>query len=228
MTVAYKALVNMTDSFGSVGVWDALLFNELRKRGIVIPPKRDNTKERKIEGAFVKDPQNGMHDWVMSFDLNSLYPHIIMQYNMSPETVIDGRCDGVNVNALLDENKFDIPKDYCMTATGQYFDKTKKGIVPEIIESLYAERSATKKLMLDAEQRAQKDKSYELEREIVTLNNQQMAVKILMNSLYGALSNEYFRYYDIRVAESITVTGQLTILWAQKTINQYLLSLIHI
>ena len=222
MTVAYKALVNMTDSFGSVGVWDALLFNELRKRGIVIPPKRDNTKERKIEGAFVKDPQNGMHDWVMSFDLNSLYPHIIMQYNMSPETVIDGRCDGVNVNALLDENKFDIPKDYCMTATGQYFDKTKKGIVPEIIESLYAERSATKKLMLDAEQRAQKDKSYELEREIVTLNNQQMAVKILMNSLYGALSNEYFRYYDIRVAESITVTGQLTILWAQKTINQYL------
>jgi len=222
MTVAYKALVNMTDSFGSVGVWDALLFNELRKRGIVIPPKRDNTKERKIEGAFVKDPQNGMHDWVMSFDLNSLYPHIIMQYNMSPETVVDGRCDGVNVNALLEETPFDIPSEYCMTATGQYFDKTRKGIVPEIIESLYAERSATKKQMLEAEQRAEKEKSYEIEREIVTLNNQQMSVKILMNSLYGALSNEYFRYYDIRVAESITVTGQLTILWAQQTINRYL------
>ena len=222
MTIAYKALVNMTDSFGSVGVWDALLYNELRKRNIVVPPKVNNTKERKIEGAFVKDPQNGMHDWVMSFDLNSLYPHIIMQYNMSPETVIDDRYSGVNVDTLLSETDIDIPKDYCMSATGQYFDKTKKGIVPEIIEGLYAERSALKKEMLDAEQRSQDDKSYETERKIVTLNNQQMAIKILMNSLYGALSNEFFRYYDIRVAESITVSGQLTILWAQKTINQYL------
>jgi len=222
MTIAYKALVNMTDSFGSVGVWDALLFNELRGRGIVVPPKVNNTKERKIEGAFVKDPQNGMHDWVMSFDLNSLYPHIIMQYNMSPETVINDRYSGVNVDSLLDEIDIEVPKDYCMSATGQYFDKTKKGIVPEIIEGLYAERSALKREMLDAEQRSQQDKSYETEKEIVTLNNQQMAIKILMNSLYGALSNEYFRYYDIRVAESITVSGQLTILWAQKTINQYL------
>lgn len=222
MTVAYKALVNMTDSFGSVGVWDALLYNELRRRNIVVPPKQDNTKERKIEGAFVKDPQNGMHDWVMSFDLNSLYPHIIMQYNMSPETVVNERCDGINIKSLLEETELNIPSNYCMAATGQYFDNTKKGIVPEIIESLYAERSATKKKMLEAEQKAQKDNSYEIEREIITLNNQQMAVKILMNSLYGALSNQYFRYYDIRVAESITVTGQLTILWAQKTINNYL------
>ena len=221
MTVAYKALVNMTDSFGSVGVWDALLFNELRSRGIVVPPKIANTKERKIEGAFVKDPQNGMHDWVMSFDLNSLYPHIIMQYNMSPETVINGRYDGVNVSSLLDEIPIDVPEDYCMSATGQYFDKTKKGIVPEIIEGLYAERSALKREMLDAEQKSQQDKSYETEKQIITLNNQQMAIKILMNSLYGALSNEYFRYYDIRVAESITVSGQLTILWAQKVINDY-------
>ena len=163
-----------------------------------------------------------MHDWVMSFDLNSLYPHIIMQYNMSPETVIDDRYSGVNVDALLSETDINVPENYCMSATGQYFDKTKKGIVPEIIEGLYAERSTLKKEMLDAEQRSQDDKSYETERKIITLNNQQMAIKILMNSLYGALSNEFFRYYDIRVAESITVSGQLTILWAQKTINQYL------
>ena len=222
MTIAYKAFVNMTDSFGSVGVWDALLFNELRRRGIVVPPKSDNKKERQIQGAFVKDPYNGMHDWVMSFDLNSLYPHIIMQYNMSPETVINDRHDDIRVDTLLDEVDIDIPADYSMSATGQYFDKTKKGIVPEIIDGLYKERSEIKKQMLDAEQKSQKDKSYEIEKQIVTFNNQQMAIKILMNSLYGALSNEYFRYYDMRVAESITVTGQLTILWAQKTINQYL------
>ena len=222
MTIAYKAFVNMTDSFGSVGVWDALLFNELRKRGIVVPPKSKNVKERQIQGAFVKDPQNGMHDWVMSFDLNSLYPHIIMQYNMSPETVVDDRHDNIRVESLLYQMNLNIPDEYSMSATGQYFDKTKKGIVPQVIENLYGERSEIKKRMLDAEQRSQQDKSYETEKEIVTLNNQQMAIKILMNSLYGALSNEFFRYYDMRIAESITVTGQLTILWAQKTINDFL------
>ena len=223
MTVAYKGLVNYADAFGSVGVWDALLYNELRKRGIVVPPKRNITKERKIEGAYVKDPQNGAHEWVMSFDLNSLYPHIIMQYNMSPETVVDDMQYEANVDDLLKRTEYRIPKKFCMTGTGQYFDKTKKGIVPEIIQGLYDERTVFKRKMLAAQQKAQDEgDSYEIEREIVTLNNQQMAVKILMNSLYGALSNEYFRYYDMRVAESITVSGQLTIRWAEDTINKYM------
>jgi DNA polymerase elongation subunit (family B) len=152
MTVAYKALVNMVDAFGSVGVWDALLYNELRKRGIVVPPKKNNTKERQIEGAYVKPPQNGMHDWVVSFDLNSLYPHIIMQYNMSPETIINDKIYEVTVDKLLDRQQYDIPADYCMTATGQFFDKKKKGIVPEVISNLYDERSTYKKEMLAASQ----------------------------------------------------------------------------
>jgi len=223
MTVSYKALVNMTDAFGSVGVWDALLFNELRRRDIVVPPKRNIEKERKIEGAYVKDPQVGAHEWVMSFDLNSLYPHIIMQYNMSPETVVNDKEYEANVNDLLKRTKYKIPKGLCMAGTGQYFSKAKRGIVPEIIEGLYGERTVFKKKMLAAQQRAQDEgNSYEIEREIVTLNNQQMAVKILMNSLYGALSNEFFRYYDMRVAEAITVSGQLTIRWAENTINEYM------
>ena len=223
MTVAYKGLVNYADSFGSVGVWDAILFNELRKRNIVVPPKQSREKERKIEGAYVKDPQNGSHEWVVSFDLNSLYPHIIMQYNMSPETIINDKCFEANVDDLLKKIEYKIPDGACMTGTGQYFNKRKKGIVPEIIQNLYDERSVFKKQMLQAEQKkADGDKSYKVEREIVTLNNQQMAVKILMNSLYGALSNEHFRYYDMRVAESITVSGQLTIRWAENTINKYM------
>ena len=227
MTIAYKALVNMSDAFGSVGVWDALLYNELKKRKIVVPPKINQTKERQIEGAYVKIPQNGMHDWIVSFDLNSLYPHIIMQYNMSPETIVDDRCYGVNVDDLLDETKYDKSDEYCMSATGQYFHKSKRGIVPEMVDNLYAERSAVKKEMLKTEQKVQdKGSSYELDKKIVTLNNQQMAIKILMNSLYGALSNEFFRYYDMRIAESITVTGQLTIRWAENTINKYMRKLL--
>ena len=236
MTIAYKGKVNYADAFGSVAVWDALIFNELRNRGIICPPKRDNTKERKIEGAYVKDPQVGMHDWVMSFDLNSLYPHIIMQYNMSPETVLDHshsfdllRRDNTNgsyqssVDYLLDHNHIDVKPEHSMAGTGQFFNRTKRGLFPELVDNLYNERKQYKKQMLDVEQKIQDfGSSYELEREVTTLDNKQMAIKILMNSLYGAMSNEYFRYYDIRIAEGITISGQLTIRWAEKHLNQYM------
>ena len=236
MTIAYKGKVNYADAFGSVAVWDALIFNELRSRGIICPPKRDNTKERKIEGAYVKDPKVGMHDWVMSFDLNSLYPHIIMQYNMSPETIVDKvhsfdllRRDNTNgsygssVDYLLDHNKLEISPEHCMAGTGQFFNVTKRGLFPELVDNLYNERKQYKKEMLQVEQQIQdQGSSYELERKVTTLDNQQMAIKILMNSLYGAMSNEYFRYYDIRIAEGITISGQLTIRWAEKHLNQYM------
>lgn len=228
MTVAYKAKVNMVEAMGSVGVWDALIFNEFKRRGIVVPPKREIKKLRQIEGAYVKDPQNGMHNWVVSFDLNSLYPHIIMQYNMSPETIINGNADEVTVDKLLANEQFPIPDDACMSATGQYFSTKVKGLMPTMVEQLYQERTVFKKKMLDAKQKLEhvdkKDKKavQAIEREINIFENQQMAVKILMNSLYGAMSNEFFRYYDIRIAESITVSGQLTIRWAERTINNWL------
>jgi len=115
-----------------------------------------------------------------------------------------------------------------MTARGNLFDKNKKGLIPTIVESYYNERSVVKKKMLAAEQKLVKtDKSdkhavYQLEKEIATYGNQQMAIKILMNSLYGATSNEYFRYFDQRIAESITMSGQLTIRWAEQKINAYM------
>ena len=236
MTIAYKGKVNYADAFGSVGVWDALIFNELRNRGIICPPKRDNTKERKIEGAYVKDPQVGMHDWVVSFDLNSLYPHIIMQYNMSPETIVNEvqsfdlmKRDNTNgsyqssLEYLLDENKIDVRPELSMAGTGQFFNRVERGLFPQLVDKLYNERKEYKKQMLGVEQRIQDEgSSYELEREVTTLDNKQMAIKILMNSLYGAMSNEYFRYYDIRIAEGITISGQLTIRWAEKHLNKYM------
>jgi len=236
MTIAYKGKVNYADAFGSVAVWDALIFNDLRSRGIICPPKKEQTKERKIEGAYVKDPQVGIHDWVMSFDLNSLYPHIIMQYNMSPETVVNKihsfdllKRDNTNgsytssVDYLLDRNAVDISPEHSMAGTGQFFDRTQKGMFPELVSNLYDERKGYKNQMLAVEQRIQDEgSSYDLEREVTTLDNKQMAIKILMNSLYGAMSNEYFRYYDIRIAEGITVSGQLTIRWAEKHLNQYM------
>ena len=74
--------------------------------------------------------------------------------------------------------------------------------------------------MLKVEQAYQKQKSFELEKEINRLNNRQMAIKILLNSLYGALGNKYFRYFDMRMAEGITLSGQLSVMWAEKAVNK--------
>ena len=88
LTMAYDAKVNFMDVLGSTKYWDILIYNFLLKKNIVIPQKRKSEKSEKFEGAYVKEPQLGMHKWIMSFDLNSLYPHLIMQYNISPETLV--------------------------------------------------------------------------------------------------------------------------------------------
>ena len=228
MTVAYKAKVNLSDCFGTVNVWDVLIHNYLKKYNIVCPPKISKTKEKKIEGAYVKDPQVGMHDWVCSFDLNSLYPHLIMQYNMSPETLVNEEVNGVLVDNLLEGDTYQFNKKYAMTARGNLFRKDRRGILPEIIDGMYEDRTKIKQEMLKRQQdkekidKRDKNKLYEVEKDINRLNNQQMAVKILMNSLYGAMSNEHFRYYDDRISESITLSGQLAIRWAERAINGYL------
>ena len=228
MTIAYKGHVNYQEAFRTVGVWDAILYNDFLDKNIVVPPKKDGHKDRQIEGAHVKDPIVGMHEWVVSFDLNSLYPHIMMQYNLSPETVLDEVVPDVTVDKLLNKEKFVFNTNHIMTARGNLFDRTTKGLIPTIVESFYNDRSVIKKKMLAAEQKLVKtDKSdkhavYQLEKEIATYGNQQMGIKILMNSLYGATSNEYFRYFDQRIAESITMSGQLTIRWAEQKINAYM------
>ena len=228
MTIAYKGHVNYVEAFRTVGVWDSILYNDFLDKNIVVPPKKQGHKERQIEGAHVKDPIQGMHEWVVSFDLNSLYPHIMMQYNLSPETVMDETVPNVSVDKLLEKEKYTFNNNHIMTARGNLFDRTHKGLIPTIVEKFYNERSAVKKKMLRAQQKLvkvdKKDKHgvYQLEKEIATYGNQQMAIKILMNSLYGATSNEYFRYFDQRIAESITMSGQLTIRWAENKINEFM------
>jgi len=229
MTIAYRGHVNMVEAFGTVGVWDAILHNYLLERNIVVPPKVEAFKDGQIEGAHVKDPLVGMHPWVVSFDLNSLYPHIMMQYNLSPEKIVDDVVPGVTVNDLLDRKEYEFDRTKCaMTARGNLVKNDEKGFIPTIVERFYDERSAMKRKMLDAEQelvnvdKSDKHAVYELEKKIATFGNQQMAIKILMNSLYGATSNNYFRYFDVRMAESITMSGQLTIRWAEKKINEYM------
>ena len=170
-----------------------------------------------IAGGYVKEPKIGLHNWVTSFDLNSLYPMIIVQYNMSPETVINGLVD-TDVERMLRKNTPTDP-NYALAPSGVRFSREKEGVIPSIIRQYYAERKLIKREMLEAQQEYEKTPTKALSNKIATLDNSQMSIKILMNSLYGALGNRWFRYFDQRVAESITLAGQLSIKWAERAVN---------
>ena len=224
LTMAYDAKVNYTDVLGSVKYWDILIYNHLRKKNIVIPQKTKNTKAEKYEGAYVKDPIVGMHKWVMSFDLNSLYPHLIMQYNISPETLYGKqKVKNMNVDKLLNkEVDTSILKGVTLTPNGALFKTDTKGFLPEIMETMYNDRVTFKHKMLEAKQEYENTKDKKLLKDISKYNNIQMAKKISLNSAYGAIGNAYFRYYDLLLAEAITTSGQLSIRWIESALNRYL------
>ena len=150
MAIAYDAKVNYSDVFTQVRMWDVLIHNHLMSKKIVIPPKKSSSKNSKYAGAYVKDPQVGMHQWVMSFDLNSLYPHLIMQYNISPDTFIEGEYEDITVDEIL-SGKTSIKFDSVMAANGYYYDRTRQGFLPEMMERMYNERVQYKKKMIEAE-----------------------------------------------------------------------------
>ena len=219
ITMAYDAKVNFADVFFQVRMWDTIIYNYLKKRNIVIPPKDRSEKNDKYAGAYVKEPIPGKYDWVVSFDLNSLYPHLIMQYNISPETLIETRHPSVTVDRLLSEQEV-IEGDYAVCANGAQFRKDVRGFLPELMDKMYGERVIFKKKMLVAKQQYEKTKTKTLEKEIARCNNIQMAKKISLNSAYGAIGNQYFRYYKLANAEAITLSGQVSIRWIENKMNQ--------
>ncbi len=224
LTMAYEAKVNYVDVLGSVRYWDVLIHNYLMDKKIVIPQKTNKEKSDKYEGAYVKDPQVGEHKWVVSFDLNSLYPHLIMQYNISPETLkSDKTVPNMNVDKLLSK-KVDtsILKDTTMTPNGALFRTDKKGFLPEMMQTMYEDRVKYKRAMLDAKQEYEKTKNPKLLKMISKFDNIQMARKISLNSAYGAIGNNWFRYYNLPIAEAITTSGQLSIRWIEEKLNEYM------
>ena len=221
LTMAYDAKVNYEDVFYQVRMWDTIIYNYLKRRNIVIPPKNRSDKNDKYAGAYVKEPIPGKYDWVVSFDLNSLYPHLIMQYNISPETLCEARHPSVTVDRLLSEQEV-IDGDYAVCANGAQFRKDVRGFLPELMEKMYGERVIFKKKMLAAKQQYEKTKTKTLEKEIARCNNIQMARKIQLNSAYGAIGNQYFRYYKLANAEAITLSGQVSIRWIENRMNSYL------
>jgi DNA polymerase elongation subunit (family B) len=224
LTMAYQAKINYEDVYSQVRMWDAIIYNHLRKKNIVIPMKTGGHKTEQFEGAFVKDPLIGGHKWVASFDLNSLYPHLIMQYNISPETLTHEKipCTVDQLLAQQIDTSYAKKRDLSMSANGWCYRRDIKGFMPELMETMYANRSKFKKMMLKVQQQYEHDKgNNDLRKEISRLNNLQMAMKIALNSAYGAMGNAYFRYFDIRMAEGITLSGQLSIQWMANEFNRF-------
>jgi len=221
IVMAYDAKANYADVFSQVRMWDTIIYNYLKKRNIVIPPKERSDKDAKYAGAYVKEPIPGKYDWVVSFDLNSLYPHLIMQYNISPETIRETRHPSASVEGLLNQ-EIKIDGDYAVCANGAQYRKDVRGFLPELMEKIYKDRTIYKKKMLEAKQQYEKTKTKTLEKEIARCNNIQMARKIQLNSAYGAIGNQYFRYYKLANAEAITLSGQVSIRWIENKMNGYM------
>ena len=225
LTMAYRGGVNYEQVLGTVAIWDSIIYRDLHAKRIAVPQNSESFKGA-YPGGYVKEPHVGMHDWVCSFDLNSLYPSIIMQYNMSPETILLDDEPGVNVESVLDGHIKNDKPDTALAVNGVRFSTKKLGIIPAIIQEIYDDRVKFKQAQLKAEQEleltATKSEVYGLEKRIAIAKNQQMALKILLNSLYGAMGNKWFRYFDMRIAEGITLTGQATIRWAENNLNDYL------
>jgi len=225
LALAYDAKVNMTDVFTQVRMWDTLIHNHLIEKNIVVPQNVTTSKDAQYAGAYVKEPKPGMYNWVVSFDLNSLYPHLIMQYNVSPETIVNGKHTSVTIEDLLDR-KYEQDDEHVMAANGHHFRKDVQGFLPEMMQMMYDDRVLYKKKMIEAqrelEKTKEKNKRFEIEKDISKYKNLQLAKKVQLNSAYGALGNQYFRFFDIRQAEAITLSGQLSIRWIENKLNRYM------
>lgn len=240
LTLSYDNRHNYEDVFGQIRMWDTICYNHLRRKGIIMPPKSHNTKDVAYEGAYVKDPCIGRHQWIVSLDLNSLYPHLMMQYNMSPETIIEPEQytvfqkgilePGVNVTKLL-AKAIDLSGlgNSTMTPNGQFFTKEFLGFLPAIMQDMYDGRVIYKQKQIGAEKEKEACtdpvRKKELESVISRYKNLQLAKKVSLNSAYGALGSEYFRFYDVRIAEGVTLAGQLSIRWIEDRINLFMNSL---
>jgi len=248
-TVAYRSKVNMEDVMSQVRTWDAIIYNHLRDRNIVVPLREVDDKDTQYAGAFVKEPEPGLYHWVVSFDVNSLYPSLIAALNIGIETKLDREIwEGEQAaeikrmsSRLMLERK---PRwelfeglDISMGANGATYDRSRPSVLTTLIVELLAARKEYRKIAENGEKELEAVKlklrddpknpellqqKHDLEYTVANFDLKQRMTKVLNNSLYGCLGNEFFRFYDTENAEAITVTGQFAIQYVEREINAFL------
>jgi DNA polymerase elongation subunit (family B) len=207
VTVAYKAGINFEDVSSPIKTWDSIIHNTLLDEKVVVP-QATRSRVQPLDGAYVKEPVPGRYKNVSSIDATSLYPSIIITNNISPETYVG------NVGTTYDDfekNTTDAifgDSEYVVTPAGARYSKAKRGILPRLMVEYMVDRKTVKNEMLRLEQEYENTQNESLLNRIAALDAMQMAIKILLNSCYGATANEHFRFYKHDHAASITLTGQ--------------------
>jgi DNA polymerase elongation subunit (family B) len=222
MALAYDAKVNFVDTLTTVRPWDVIIHNYLLDRKTVVPKLVIKDNNESLVGGFVKDPKVGMSEWVVSFDLNSLYPHLIMQYNISPEKFVKKVPMWHNTDELISKKPIDYEPGYIYSGNGCVYKNDYQGFLPALMEKMYNDRSEYKKKMIELKKKFEETKDAATGMQIAKYHNMQMAKKIQLNSAYGALGNKYFRWFNFDLAESITKSGQLSIRWIEKRMNEFM------
>ena len=217
--IAYAAKINYEDVFSPVGIWESLSYNYLADKNIALPLHKRSSKKEQYRGAYVKEPKIGKHKCVASFDLASLYPHLTQQYNISPETLSDVFLD-FDTEYFIDEKP--LPNNgLAISGSGWCFKRDKQGFIPAIMELYYNERNAAKKEMLQLEQQYELTKDKEIGKRAAILSTMEQAYKIgILNSGYGAFGEANFLFFDIKLAEAITMSGKLAVLWVGKHVSK--------
>jgi DNA polymerase elongation subunit (family B) len=247
MILAYDSKVNFEDVFYQTRMWDSLIYNHLIQERVVPSPNEREEKDSAYEGAFVKDPHVGMHDWVVSFDYTSLYPSLMMQFNISPDTIVEPEDYPDDIRKFFAEHQYRIDPSLLLdsptlpdfaghsmvlAANGHVFRTDREGFLPTILRKMFADRQKYKKMYLAAKKEVEQLKhdgkdTREAEQRVAMYDLLQLCKKVCLNSCYGATGTPYFRYYDIRQAVAVTASGQYAIKYVEKHLNAYLNKLLN-
>lgn len=218
LALAYDAKCNYIDVLGTIRPWDIIIHNYLLERNIVIPPNKQHSfsDDQLPIGGYVKQSQEGLHNWIVSIDLTSLYPHLIMMYSIGPDTFIkkSNAYYEIEKNNIILKNSPD-NKNYCIAANGCLYKKNKQSFMAALMESKFKQRKFFKKKMLEAKKNGN-------EKDVILYHNAQYSRKILINSMYGSLLSLYNRWFDYNNGTAITSTGQLVAKFIGITLNNYL------
>lgn len=233
LTIAYLGKVKYNDIYSQIRFWDTHIYNFLLKKNIQIPPNK-HKKDFSIVGAYVKDPIPSLYEWVVTLDLTSLYPSIIMSFNLSPETQRGIACHDINniENYISMNEDLNFAKDsnVCVIANGSIFTRDFQGIFPHLVEEMFTDRKKFKNLAIQTSKEIERmkldissiEEIQKKKNEEATFDAKQMALKTVLNSLFGVSANPYFRYSNKNIAEGITMTGQLIIRFIFSRLNIFL------
>lgn len=216
---------------GTIKLAEGGIVNHCHDVGLIVPDTKYVSDNPSIQGAYVLLPHIGLHKWIGSIDVTSLYPNSIISLNISPETLVGQFLEKTKATELMLEqsNKeitlvFDSisPKwanetitkpakewrkilkenKWAVSGYGTVFNQEKQGVIPAVLSDWFATRKKYQKLKADAEKDGDKNKA-------LYYDKLQYIFKIKLNSCYGALTNKFFKFFDLRMGESTTGTGRM-------------------